>query len=313
MSMTFGNPDYQTPHGGPPFHGWKNGFGFGKALGPGQYYLDPSQVKPLRFTPEGDRGLASNPFWRTKYELGQAAGLGIGSRPDYGNKDASIAPDNYGDVSPNLKVARRNVTRAGITIKHSFPTFDEKKKMNPNSGGPGPAKYNTSIPTGQSSWCYPTKVSSWTMLPRPALTSKELDGLKKPGPGDHEVRVPVGKNSPILHGTLYDIKIKGRLQAKDIEGLISPGPAKYFVPGPLDMYGLDRKIKNVKIPKTEIPRDYEHQLNGARRRFLGGKSASASALLGISESTASASAAAADPGVSGVSAAASSFSEQHVA
>merc|ERR1712151_669981 len=116
------------------------------------------------------------------------------------------------------------------------------------------------------------------MLPRPALDSKMLDGLKKPGPGDHEVRVSAGKNPVHKHGTLYDIKVKGRSRAKGVEGL-SPGPAKYTVMGPLDQYGLGRKIANVRIPKEEIPRDYQHQLDGARRRFLDGKLASASALV----------------------------------
>lgn len=249
MQATFGAP---TPHGGAPFSAWKKGFGFGRAGGPGQYFEDPSTPTLLRFTPKGDRGFASSPFWRGKYEVGQASSFGLGDRPNYTPKESAngnISPDNYGDIAPLLQHAKRNATRAGITMKAGFETFDQKLKANPAHGGPGPGKYNCSYKTGQSSWSYPAKVCSFTILPRPAMSSAELAGMETPGPGDYKIDIPCGTNPPYKHGTLYDITMKSR--AKVVEAPPgAPGPGKYQILGELDHYTLGTMIANVKVPKS---------------------------------------------------------------
>lgn len=282
MSVSFGAT---TPHGGPPFQGWKKGFGFGHAVGPGQYYKDPSCPAVLRFTPKGDRGLASNPFWRKKFEIGQASGFGFGDRPDYTPKESAngnISPDNYGDVAPLLNKSKRNATRAGITMKPYFDTFETKKRASSTEGGPGPGKYNTSIPTGQSSWCYPSKVSSWSMLPRPANSKADLAGMETPGPGDYETRIDGGKNAPYKHGTLYDIAMKGRGNvAQGRPGLESPGPARYQVLGELDHYTLGTMIANAKVGRTQLPKSHSSptiRRGGAAGATIGSGGAAAGSL-----------------------------------
>eukprot|EP00928_Gymnodinium_smaydae_P058147 TRINITY_DN41370_c0_g1_i1.p1 TRINITY_DN41370_c0_g1~~TRINITY_DN41370_c0_g1_i1.p1 ORF type:complete len:324 (+),score=43.21 TRINITY_DN41370_c0_g1_i1:79-972(+) len=250
-AMTFGNADWTTPHGGPPFHGWKRGFGFGKAAGPGQYYREPSIPSKLRHSPKADRHLASNCFWRTKSELGPAPGFGIGPRPEYAKSKGSVSPDNYGDVGLVLKCTRRNATRAGITVKPLFPSPEQKyRERGRAEAGPGPAKYDTSYKPGQSSWAYGARNSSWSMQPRPLAGMDLVLSMRQPGPGEYEARIPPGKNSPIQHGTLYNIGLKGRINYNDNAGNCSPGPARYLVKGELDQYTLGTQIQNTKVPKS---------------------------------------------------------------
>lgn len=212
--------------------------------------LAPSLPMELRFTPGSDRGLASSPFWRRKWELGQAASFGIGERPNYGNpRDADIAPNTYGDVSPLVTKVRRNVIRPGIKLKARFPTFEEKKRdMSWPSSGPGPAKYNTCIPAGQSSWSYPSKNPRWTMGARMILEGDLRESMGKPSPSEYNCITKPGTNSPILRGTLYDIAMKGRTKTAQL-GEASPGPARYNVLSKIDKCGLAQKIANVKVPK----------------------------------------------------------------
>eukprot|EP00928_Gymnodinium_smaydae_P009280 TRINITY_DN13442_c0_g2_i1.p1 TRINITY_DN13442_c0_g2~~TRINITY_DN13442_c0_g2_i1.p1 ORF type:complete len:327 (+),score=40.67 TRINITY_DN13442_c0_g2_i1:274-1254(+) len=263
MSMTFGNATYSTPHGGPPFHGWKNGFGFGHSAGAGNWHTDPSIPRKLRFVPEGDRGLASNPFWRTKSAIGLSSGFGIGDRPDNGDaKRAALlpGPDNYGDIGLVLRNTKRNATKSGITLKPHFPTIKDKyrDKALP-SAGPGPAKYNTSYPTGVSSWVRPSKIGSATMQARPL---GDLDLMKKmglPGPDTYNVTVPAGTKAPSNKSTLYNISFKGRLaEDKAKMGAISPGPSRYTVRGEFDQYTLGTQIAMTKVPKDSPPLQRAH-------------------------------------------------------
>lgn len=266
MAMTFGNADYSTPHGGQPFHYWKKGYGFGHARGPGGHVQDPAIPEKLRFTPKGDRAFASSPFWRRRHEIGLASGFGIGDRPDFarGPKDGSVAPDNYGDVSKALEHTRRNATRSNISMKPRYPSMEERyRDLSWPTSGPGPAKYDTSIGAGKSSWVYPSRLPSWTCQPRGIISGEFREQMEKPGPPDYEVRGKVGANYPIKRGTLYDISFKGRLKHKDVAGEVSPGPARYNLQGlggtmpmygrPLDQYGLWEKIHNVKVPKNKPP------------------------------------------------------------
>jgi len=266
MATTFGGADYATPHGGQPFHYWKKGFGFGHGRGPGNHVQDPGIPEALRFTPKGDRTFASTPFWRGRYEVGQASSFGIGDRPEYAKsaKDGSIAPDNYGDVSRALHSTRRNATRRGISLKPRYPTMEEKyRDLSWPKCGPGPAKYNTSGEAGKSSWTSPSRMPSWTCQPRGIITGDVRETLGKPGPSEYDTRCKPGTNSPVKHGTLYSISMKGRLKTKDIAGEASPGPARYNLKGqggtmpmhgrPLDEYGLWAKISNVKVPKYQPP------------------------------------------------------------
>eukprot|EP00930_Biecheleria_cincta_P091508 TRINITY_DN8109_c0_g1_i2.p1 TRINITY_DN8109_c0_g1~~TRINITY_DN8109_c0_g1_i2.p1 ORF type:complete len:301 (-),score=57.18 TRINITY_DN8109_c0_g1_i2:60-962(-) len=250
--MCFPSPELTTPHGGAPFQGWRKGFGFGHSAGAGGHVLEPSLPMELRFTPAKDRGLASSPFWRRKWELGQASSFGIGDRPDYGNaRDADIAPNTYGDVSPLVSKVRRSVSRPGIKLKARFPTFEEKKRdLSWPASGPGPAKYNTCIPAGQSSWSYPSKNPSWSIGAKAILQGDLREAMGKPSPSEYNCITKPGTNSPILRGTLYDISMKGRTKVAQL-GEASPGPARYSVLGELDKYGLAAKIANVKIPKKK--------------------------------------------------------------
>lgn len=252
MMQTFGNCEIQTPHGGPPFQGWRKGFGFGHSVGSGGHVLHPGHAQELRSTPGGDRGLASSAFWRKKWEMGKAASFGIGDRPDYGNaRDADICPNTYGDVAPILSKVRKNPTKSGIRIKSRFPTFEEKKRDDswPMSG-PGPGKYDTSNKAGKSSLTNPSTVPAWSMGPRVAANDLK-EAMTKPAPGTYEVWTQPGKNSPILRGTLYDISMKGRAKPHSLSEQ-SPGPGRYAILGELEgKYSLASQIASVKVPKKD--------------------------------------------------------------
>jgi len=247
---------FQTPHGGEPFHYWKKGYGFGHSRGPGTgNVLHPAAPVKLRFGPSGDRGLAYSPFWRGKSEVGPASSFGIGDRPPLSQQGGVPGPDNYGDISVNLQKTRRNATREGIKLKPRFPSMEEKYRdlAGPQSG-PGPAKYNTSIPAGQSSWSTPAKACAYSFGVRSMGSLQLREDMGKQGFGAHEVRRKPGKNSAIQYGTLYDISMGGRVKRIGV-GEASPGPAKYQIRGQLDEYGLGAKIANVKGPPAEYWRD----------------------------------------------------------
>eukprot|EP00933_Yihiella_yeosuensis_P070764 TRINITY_DN78928_c0_g1_i1.p1 TRINITY_DN78928_c0_g1~~TRINITY_DN78928_c0_g1_i1.p1 ORF type:complete len:294 (+),score=44.31 TRINITY_DN78928_c0_g1_i1:83-964(+) len=266
MMTTFASADFQTPHGGAPFQGWRKGFGFGHAKGPGGYSDEPSIVKKLRYTPNGDRGLACSAFWRTKWELGPAASLGIGERPDYGNpRDADIGPNTYGDVSPQVRHVKANTIRHNICLKPRFPSIEEKQRdLSWPQCGPGPGKYNTCTVTGKSSLCRGARNPSWSLGPRIIMQGDLAETLKKPGPSEYNVVTTPGKNSPILRGTLYDISLKGRTKIHQL-GENSPGPARYLVQGDLDKYGLLTKIQNTKVPKKK--KDFNQSSLGSITEF----------------------------------------------
>jgi len=254
--IVFGNSDQQTPHGGQPFHGWKKGYGFGHSRGPGEgNVLHPAAAVKLRFSPPGDRALSYSAFWRTKWELGPATSFGIGDRPDLYTMEPTPPPNNYGDISGKVSLVKRNVCRAGITLKPRFPSTEEKyRDLSWPQCGPGPGKYNTSIPTGQSSWSNPSKVSSFSFGLRPDVSAEMRECMSKPGAGDYELRRKPGKNSPIEHGTLHNISMHGRVKRIGV-GEASPGPARYDVKGAMDKYGLLEKIQNVKGPPHEYWRN----------------------------------------------------------
>mmetsp|Transcript_1207 Transcript_1207/g.2460 ORF Transcript_1207/g.2460 Transcript_1207/m.2460 type:complete len:313 (-) Transcript_1207:156-1094(-) len=253
MMQTFGNCEVNIPHGGPPFQGWRKGFGFGHAAGAGNHVLHPTTTQELRFTPKDDRGLASSAFWRKKNELGRAASFGIGERPDYGNpRDGDVGPDTYGDVAPALSRVRRNHSREHIKMKPRFPSTEEKARdMSWPATGPGPAKYNTCSDTGKSSWNRPAKLPSWSLGPKSfAATPDEKEGYSRPPPGAYDIITRPGQNSPILRGTLYDITLQGRTKLHK-PGAQTPGPGTYKVQGELEKYSLAQKIAAVKVPKKQ--------------------------------------------------------------
>lgn len=252
LFSSFGHIDAPTPHGGPAFSGWKNGHGFGKAAGPGCHVMSPDMPMQLRYTPKEDRCFSATPFWRTKYEVGQAASFGFGDRPKYGKgeKDGSVAPNNYGDISKQVPKTRNVVNRSGITLHPRYPSIEEKyRDLSWPQCGPGPGKYDTRIPTGQGSWTNPVGAPAFSMQSRPILDGEIRAGMGRPAPSDYETRIKCGTNSPIRKGTLYDIKCKGRLQYGDHPGNLSPGPARYNHKAGFDSKGLLEKIKNVPIPK----------------------------------------------------------------
>jgi len=233
--VTFGNYDTRTPHGGAPFQGWRKGYGFGHSKGPGHgNVLHPAAAVQLRFTPKGDRGLASNPFWATKWEMAPASSFGVGDRPSlYHNKDVKIGPDHYGDVSKCVALTKPQVVRPGIKLKARYPAVEEA------SIGPGPGKYDTS----RSGKPFDPGFTFGARV----MSSVELkEQIAKPGP-DYKVRIKPGTNSPIRKGTLYDISMHGKIRRYGV-GEASPGPARYNIMGDLDKYGLLGKIQNVPGP-----------------------------------------------------------------
>lgn len=207
---------------------------------------DPSKPLQLRYTPNRDRAFSCNRFWRDKYEVGQANGMGVGDRPAYVAVD-SVAPDHYGDVSKMVGKVKKNYIRPGMVIQHKYPSIEEKYRQFRVESGPGAGKYDTRIPTGSDQ---PKAV----MQGRPLMTGDELYRLGLPGAGEYDTRVAPGTNSKIKHGTLYDIIQKGRLPNMEIHDC-SPGPAKYQCPGELDKIPLLAKIKNVKVPASMTPEE----------------------------------------------------------
>lgn len=255
MDTAFGDCD--QPHGGAPFQSWKKGFGFGHAKGPGTgNMLHPACPQQMRFTPAGDRALASSRFWRQKYEVGPATSFGIGDRPDlYPNKGITVGPDNYGDVTRCLEKSRRGVSRPGIKLKPRFPSMEEKyRDLSWPKCGPGPAKYDTSGTIGRSSLSNPVKASSYSMGTKSLVEPDFREKLGKPGPSEYEVRTKVGRNSAIAHGCLRQISMHGKVK-RITAGEASPGPCKYNIRGQLDEYGLLNKINNVKGPPDQYWRD----------------------------------------------------------
>jgi len=241
MQIVFGNCEQQTPHGGQPFHYWKKGYGFGHTKGPGEgNCLDPASAVQLRFTPKADRGLASNRFWRGKWECGQAMSFGIGDRPDYGSQNKVCGPDNYGDVSKRLSAVKRSAIRPNIELKPRFPSAEEKARdYSWPSSGPGPGKYNLASHK-------PGRCHSFSFGIRGEESGELKESLRKPGPG-YSVAVKCGRNSPILHGTLYNISMHGKVKRISV-GEASPGPAKYTIKGQLEEQNLWGKISNVQKP-----------------------------------------------------------------
>jgi hypothetical protein len=254
MASSFGNCDFQTPHGGPPFQGWRKGCGFGYAKGAGGAVLDPSVPHTLRFTPVGERALASSAFWRRKTEVGQATGFGIGDRPQLSHlagasKDGYVAPNSYGDTSRVLQHTHRSVTKSGITLKGRFPEVAKVEQ------GPGPAKYDTRTSTGDTT-------KAFTMQPR--LHSQEFkEALGKPGPSEYDTRIVCPRSSPVRKGTVYHITMGARLKSLDLHANIGPGPAKYTIEGDLDKYGLAHKIANVAVPREMLPKSRRQGGNSA--------------------------------------------------
>eukprot|EP00927_Polykrikos_kofoidii_P048624 TRINITY_DN42871_c0_g1_i1.p1 TRINITY_DN42871_c0_g1~~TRINITY_DN42871_c0_g1_i1.p1 ORF type:complete len:347 (+),score=48.04 TRINITY_DN42871_c0_g1_i1:217-1257(+) len=270
MSITFGIGDFQTVHGGPPFHGWKRGYGFGHARGPGEYMSDQAMSPQLRFTPGGDRAMASSAFWRRRAELGQASSFGIGDRPSFmstgDNKD--VGPESYGDVTRTLQSCRRNCSRSGITLKPKFPSMEQKyREKSTVTGGPGPAKYNTSATAGQPPLTCPAKVPSFSMQGRGAMIDAELrQAMERPAPNEYRVQLDPGKKSPVSRSCVRDVTTKYRFATKQM-GEASPGPARYTIRGHIESYTLGQKIQNVAVPPEQLPRGWDRTLEqGASRR-----------------------------------------------
>lgn len=264
MNSTFDN---NTPHGGPPFQGWKQGHGFGKAKGPGGYASDPSIPTQLKSTPGGDRCFANSRFWRSKSEVGLAQGFGIGDRPDYGKgqKDVNVCPAAYGDISRCIKKVGANCGRTQ-TLKPRFPSMEEKyRDLSWPKAGPGPGKYDTRIPPGQGSWKNPVAAPSWSMGGKPMQDNELRLKTLQAGPAEYDTRAKAGKHGPIRVCTargLYDISLKSRTKLVE-PGDCSPGPARYSPKGAFDDYRLIEKIMNCKVPKKDDP----HNLSGTFQPF----------------------------------------------
>eukprot|EP00403_Amphidinium_massartii_P032236 CAMPEP_0178443770 /NCGR_PEP_ID=MMETSP0689_2-20121128/39095_1 /TAXON_ID=160604 /ORGANISM="Amphidinium massartii, Strain CS-259" /LENGTH=290 /DNA_ID=CAMNT_0020067845 /DNA_START=92 /DNA_END=960 /DNA_ORIENTATION=- len=249
INSSFDNP---TPHGGPPFQGWKNGYGFGYSLGPGGYVSDNSIPRKLAETPSGERAYASSQFWRSRREVGQASSFGIGDRPDYAaehNKFGSpVSPAEYGDVTRCLASSSRCSRPKKITIKPHFPSPEEKYRNSASAlSGPGPAKYDIRMPAGQGSWRNSVAIPAYSIGARALQGQEELMKFRQPGPSDYNVRGTAGKPYPIRHATsksLYDVTMGNKLPQTDFAGDRSPGPARYIIKSDFEKYGLHYRIAN---------------------------------------------------------------------
>jgi len=202
--------------------------------------MDPSIPCQGRFTPGGKRFFETNPFWRRKAEVGQAAGFGIGDRPDYGaeNEGWSVAPNAYGDVSKQENSVRRNAHRKEITLKKRYSSMEVKYRERADGlSGPGPAHYDIRLQPGKASLTHASKLPKWSMQPRFEDNSKIMEELRKPGPAEYSRPLTAGANSPIAHGTLYNITLKGRT-ADPLKKEKGPGPGQYTLKGISDKYNI---------------------------------------------------------------------------
>jgi hypothetical protein len=280
MMSTFDNA---TPHGGPPFQGWKKGFGFGRAAGPGMYVGSRSIPAKLSETPGGDRCYASNDFWKRKDEIGAAYRFGTSERPDAQSQirkqGYSVSPDQYGDICRCLPKTKKQVLRKNITCKPRFPSMEEKyRDLSWPKSGPGPGKYDTRIPPGQSGWKNPVASPAWTMGSKQINDRELLEKVLMAGPAEYTTRIPCGRNNPIRHCSqkaLYDIQLKSRTPIVE-PGASSPGPARYNIKGKFDQYTLGAQIHNCKCPPWEELRRMPSPLASP----LGSRSASSIAIPG---------------------------------
>merc|ERR1719265_333296 len=124
-----------------------------------------------------------------------------------------------------------------MTLKKRYPSMEEKYRQRSDGlSGPGPARYDIRIPPGKASLSHPSKLPRWTMQTRLEDNSKILEEFRKPGPAEYAEHLKAGANSPITHGTLYDIAMKGRnAKVKRQEG---PGPGQYTLKGFSEKYNI---------------------------------------------------------------------------
>lgn len=234
MNSTFGA---STPHGGPPFSRWRQGWGFGKHCR--SYMNDPSTPVGGRHSPSEESYYGGCQFWRGKYEIGPAAGFGIGDRPEYGRISGSgVAPNAYGDVAKKLSKVKRDVTYKSLLMKPRFPSIDEKYAMRPEGSGPGPATYDVRFKAGDSGWARGSRNPKWTINCRHLDTQLVVEQSMRPAPTEYNTRVKPGANSPIQHGTLYDITLGQRLAAQDDTRQKGPGPGQYTLRGDFEKYNV---------------------------------------------------------------------------
>jgi len=58
----------------------------------------------------------------------------------------------------------------------------------------------------------------------------------RPAPTEYNTRIKPGTNSPIKHGTLYDITLGQRYASQDFSKQKGPGPGQYTLRGDFDQY-----------------------------------------------------------------------------
>jgi len=168
--------------------------------------------------------------------MGQQSTFGVGDRPEYGQeqKDWSVSPDNYGDVSQQLSAARRG-RLYDISVK------ERRKERETEGRSPGP-KYDVRIPCGQSGWSRGSKNPKWTICTRHLDVAVYNDAASKPGPAEYTTQKKPGTNPPLNYGTLYDISFKNRY----VESIKqkSPGPGQYSLKRVCDQYNVTPNFKH---------------------------------------------------------------------
>eukprot|EP00397_Hematodinium_sp_SG-2012_P047017 GEMP01053315.1.p1 GENE.GEMP01053315.1~~GEMP01053315.1.p1 ORF type:complete len:248 (+),score=35.14 GEMP01053315.1:28-744(+) len=224
-----------TPHGGPPFTKWKNGWGFGKRLR--SYMSDPMIMMPGRMSPTGNAYYDSARFWKGRAEVGQCTSFGIGDRPEYGQeqKNWSVSPDNYGDITKVLSASRRDVVYKNLTVKSRMKDREADPRL-----GPGP-KYDLRIPAGESGWMRGSKCPKWTINTRHLDTSLFNEESAKPGAANYTTSKKPGTNPLTSHGTLYDITFRDKTVLHRPNK--NPGPGKYSLPRLCDEYNVTPHFK----------------------------------------------------------------------
>jgi hypothetical protein len=167
-----------------------------------------------KFSPDGDRFYASNPFWKTKWELNPSFSQGISERNGCCLNEGSDTKMPVW-VPPDLPPFVQ--TTPGVTIKgRSTP-------RRARSDTPGPGSYNTSKGIGDS-------VGKGATIQARSIDSRLfVESTQRPGPGSYSIREECGKYRPAF-------SVAGRIQDTNTQTPVGPGD--YNIKTIFDKYNI---------------------------------------------------------------------------